>query len=230
MDLLSYKPIHTWAVEDRPREKLAEKGLDALTDAELLAIILGSGTRNQSALDLARSLLDSHQNLQGLAAASSKALTKIRGIGPVKAQIILVVFELGRRKSQHEAKRRHIRHSRDAAKYLQEKLADRKQEVFWAIFLNQNHEIVHEQQFFEGGIASTVIDTRVIMHVALEHLAAAMIICHNHPSGNLRPSAADRAITRKIKSGADIFDIRLLDHIIVSHRGYYSFTDEGLLD
>ena len=227
-------PIHAWAVEDRPREKVLNKGLDALSPAELLAIILGSGVSGtagkRSAVDLARELIDRYNGLQGLARASVRDLCRTRGIGPAKAIAINAAFELSRRKNEEEARAViRLANSPTIAAYLTPRLAERKQEQFVAIFLNRNNEIVGEETLFSGGIASTVVDVKLILHIALEHLASSMIVAHNHPSGNLRPSQADIDITLRLKKAAAILEIRLLDHMIISSRGYYSFYEAGVI-
>ncbi|MDX1907487.1 MAG: DNA repair protein RadC [Bacteroidia bacterium] len=222
-------PIRMWAAEDRPREKLMQRGIESLIDAELLAILFGTGTREQSALDLARSVLEDARGLPGLARATLQDLTQTKGIGPAKAISILAAFELGRRKSMVDHQVFRITRSEDAARYLMARMGDLDQEVFYVLFLNQNNEIKGEKAVFKGGIAATVVDTRVIFKEALSCLAAGVILAHNHPSGNLTPSEADRQITRKLHAAGQVLDIRVLDHLIISSRGFYSFADEGVM-
>ncbi|MEZ4825297.1 MAG: DNA repair protein RadC [Bacteroidia bacterium] len=225
--------IHTsikeWALEDRPREKLLQRGIESLTDSELLAILLSSGTRDRSAIDLARDLLSAVGGLPQLAQAGVAELTQIKGIGKAKALTLIAAFELGRRKMMKTADSPRLTHSESVAEYLIPRLADLRQEVFHVLFLNRNNEIIAEKQIFRGGVSATVIDPRLIFREAIHYLASAIILSHNHPSGNINPSQADIDITRKLISGGKIFDIQVLDHIIVSGRGYYSFADEGLL-
>ena len=220
-------PITAWAAEDRPREKLMQRGIGALNDAELIAILLGSGSREQSAIDLARHLLKETGGLAGLARSSFKALTRFNGIGPAKAISVVSAFELGRRKEYAHPERIKVTQSGIAARYLQPKLADEEREVFYLLFLNRNNEITGEQRIFTGGISATVIDPKLIFREAMLHLASGLIVAHNHPSGNLTPSRADLNITRKLREAGKLIDMPVLDHLIISHRGFYSFADEG---
>ena len=228
--MYQHQPITQWALEDRPREKMLQRGIDALTDAELLAIILGSGTRELSAIGLARQVLKQVGSLAQLARCGVPELVAIKGIGPAKAIAIVSAFELGRRKglAPHEVIK--FTSSDKVANYLIPRLADLNQEVFYVMFLNRNNEIKAEKPFFRGGVAATVIDAKLIFREAINQLACGVILAHNHPSGNLTPSQADLQITRKLREGGKLFDIAVLDHIIVSHRGYFSFADEGLMD
>ncbi|MEZ4772987.1 MAG: DNA repair protein RadC [Bacteroidia bacterium] len=229
MKTYTHTSIKDWALEDRPREKLLQRGIEALTDTELLAILLASGTRDRSALDMAREMLESLGGLPQLAQASVAELTGFKGIGKTKAITIITAFELGRRKLMKISEAPRLTHSESVAHYLAPRLADLKQEVFYVLFLNRNNEIIAEKQIFRGGVSATIIDPRIIFREAIHHLASAIILSHNHPSGNLTPSQADIEITRKLVSGGKVFDIQVLDHIIVSSRGYYSFADQGLL-
>jgi DNA repair protein RadC len=222
-------PIHSWALEDRPREKLLQRGLNALTDAELLAIILRSGTKSLSALDLARNIIREFDDLEKLARTNLEELLTINGIGKAKAMSILAIFELARRKNSIVSEKLRITSSSVAAKYLMAKLGDENQEVFYVLYLNRNNEVIGEKQLFVGGVNATVIDPRLVFQTSIQQLASAIIICHNHPSGNLTPSQADIQITHKLYRGANVLDIRLLDHLIVSAKGYFSFADEGML-
>jgi DNA repair protein RadC len=226
-------PIKFWAEEDRPREKLMKRGIGSLTDSELLAIILGQGTVTQggrlSALDLARQLLATFGSLERIARCKVNELTRIKGIGKAKAISIVACFELGRRKASEVHKNLRVTDSKSVANYLQPMLADLDQEVFYVLFLNRNNELQAEQQIFKGGISATIIDPRLVFKEAIAHLSSALIIAHNHPSGSLTPSQADISITRQLKEGGELFGIQVLDHLIISRRGYYSFADEGML-
>lgn len=231
---MNYIPtsIKDWSVEDRPREKMMTKGLDALTEAELLAIIIGSGVSGKegkrSAVELARELIERYGGLPGLARASVRDLCRTRGIGPAKAIGINAAFELARRKEVNQAKAcLRLNNSASIAAFLQPRLADRKQELFMVLFFNRNNELIGEECLFTGGVASTIVDVKLVLHLALEYLASSIVVAHNHPSGNLRPSQADMTITQKLKQAASTMEIRLLDHLIISHRGYYSFHEEG---
>lgn len=223
-------PITSWAVEERPREKLLQRGVGALTDGELLAILLGTGSRTQSALDLARQLLSELGQLKGLAKADIAELRQVPGIGPAKAIQIVAAFELGRRKRTAIHNPRQFSSSETVAAYLAPRLEDLQQEVFYGLFLSQNHEIIAEQSLFRGGVSSTVVDPKLVFHTALKHLASAVIVAHNHPSGNLRPSRADMDLTHRMVRAGRLLNIRVLDHIIISGRGHYSFLDEGTLN
>jgi len=223
--------IKDWAKDDRPREKLLSKSPSALSDSELLAILINNGSRQKSAVDLAREMLNlGKNNLAELGRLSVKDLMTIKGIGEAKAITIAAALELGRRRQAAGfLEKTHVKHSADIALYLQSLLRDRTQEVFAVIFLNQANKINHFDIISEGGITGTVADPRIILKLALQYEAVSLVLCHNHPSGNLRPSRADEALTHKIKEAAKYFDIKVLDHIIVSNEGYYSFADQGIL-
>ena len=223
--------ITDWAVEDRPREKLIRKGISTLSDAELLAILISSGTRKKSAVDLGRELLSSvSNNLNSLGKLSISDLLKFRGIGPARAVTISAALELGRRRNIAELPDAgQIKCSKDAADIFQPLLSDLHHEEFWILFLNRSNRVIDRMKLSQGGISGTVTDVRIIMKKAVELLASAIIVCHNHPSGNLNPSDADSKITGKIKEAGSIMDIQLLDHIIISGKDYYSFADNGLI-
>jgi len=223
--------IKDWAADDRPREKLLSKNAQNLTDSELLAILINQGTREKNAVDLAKELLNAVKyNLMELGKLGVHDLTKIRGIGKVKAVIILAALELGRRRHSAGAlEKPAVRDSQQVASYLRAMLQDQTREVFAVLFLNQANRVNHYEQISQGGITGTVADPRLILRKALEFHAVNMILCHNHPSGNLKPSKADEELTHKIREAARYFDIRVIDHIIVSREGYFSFADEGLL-
>ncbi len=223
--------ITDWAVEDRPREKLIRKGISTLSDAELLAILISSGTRKKSAVDLGRELLGSvSNNLNSLGKLSVSDLLKFRGIGPARAVTISAALELGRRRNMAELPDAgQIRCSKDAADIFFPLLADLPHEEFWILFLNRSNRVIDRMKISQGGVSGTVTDVRIIMKKAVEWLASGIIVCHNHPSGNMNPSDSDSKITGKIKDAGSIMDIQLLDHIIISGKDYYSFADNGLI-
>ena len=223
--------ITDWAVEDRPREKLYQKGTSSLSDAELLAILIGSGTRKRSAVDLGRELLSLvNNNLNSLGKLSISDLTKIRGIGNARAVTIAAALELGRRRKLVEVPEvPQIKCSKDVFDLLSPLLSDLTHEEFWILFLNRSNKVINRMKLSQGGISGTVTDVRLVMKKAIENLASGIIVCHNHPSGNLNPSESDTRITQKIKEAGNIMDIQLLDHLIISEKDYYSFADNGLL-
>jgi DNA repair protein RadC len=223
--------ITDWAVEDRPREKLYQKGTTALSDAELLAILIGSGTRKRSAVDLGRELLSMvNNNLNSLGKLSISDLTKIHGIGNARAVTIAAALELGRRRKLAEAPEvSQIKCSKDVFDLLSPVMSDLAHEEFWILFLNRSNKVINRMKLSQGGISGTVTDVRLVMKNAVDYLASGIIVCHNHPSGNLNPSESDTRITQKIKEAGNIMDIQLLDHLIISEKEYYSFADNGLL-
>ncbi len=223
--------IKYWAIDDRPREKLLQKGALSLSDSELLAILLMNGHKEKSAVDLGREILQlSKNNLQELGKFSVSDLTQIKGIGEAKAVILIAALELGRRRQAASfLDKSVIKDSRDIASYLQVLLKDYTKEVFAVVFLNRANKINHFEIVSEGGITGTVADPRIILKKALQENAVSLILCHNHPSGNLRPSRADEELTAKIKEAARFLDIKVIDHVIVSEEGYFSFADEGIL-
>lgn len=223
--------IKNWLEDDRPREKLRNKGPENLSHSELIAILLHNGTHQKSALDLAREILQlGKNNLNDLGRLSIKDLMKVKGIGEAKAITVAAALELGRRRHAGEnLDQPVVTNSSGIARYLQALLKDNKQEVFVVVFLNRANKITHTEVISKGGITGTVADPRIILRKALEEEAVSIILCHNHPSGSLKPSKADKILTSKIKEAALYFDIRVTDHIIVSNEGYYSFADEGLL-
>lgn len=223
--------IKQWAKDDRPREKLLSRGAENLSNSELLAILIHNGSKNKTAVDLGKEILKlGKDNLVELGKLSVKDLMKIKGIGEAKAITIVAALELGRRRqSSASLEKAIVNSSSDIANYLQAALKDYRHEVFAVIFLNRSNKVNHFQIVSEGGITGTVADPRIILKKALEQNAVSIILCHNHPSGSLRPSRADEELTIKIKEAAKFLDIRVLDHIIVSDDGYYSFADEGVL-
>ena len=224
------KSIKDWAEDDRPREKLLQKGIESLSNSELIGILIGSGTKTKSAVDVAKEVLDrAKDNLNELGKLSIKELMKIDGIGEARAITITAALELGRRRQATESQKKVVKNSGDIAHYLQAQLKDKQHEVFAVAFLNRANKINHVEIVSEGGITGTVADPRIILKKALEHNAVNIVLCHNHPSGSLKPSRADEALTRKIKEAALLLDMTVVDHIIVSEDGYYSFADEGIL-
>lgn len=222
--------IKDWASDDRPREKLMLKGASALSNSELLAILINNGTPNKSAVDLAKELLLAcNNNLQRLGSLGYQEMVqlKIKGLGPAKAITIAAALELGIRRDAFEKQKTKIASSRDIADYLKAQLQYKNHEVFVCMFLNTAQHIIYHEVLSEGGIDMVMIEPRAIIKKALEYNAKSIILCHNHPSGNLKPSRSDISLTEKIKQAATLFDINVLDHIIVSNEGYYSFCDEG---
>jgi DNA repair protein RadC len=227
----TYLKIKEWSPDDRPREKLLQKGRSALTDAELVAILLGSGTATTSAVDVAKNILAKADNsLHELARLSVKDLMKIRGIGAAKAITVVAAMELGRRRSElDQDEKPKITCSRDVFELLKPTLMDVPHEEFWVLLLNRANRVIKSMQVSQGGVSGTVADPRIIFKSALEELASGIILAHNHPSGNLTASQADIQLTRKLKDGARLLDVQVLDHLILAGQKYYSFADEGLL-
>ena len=223
--------IKQWAKDDRPREKLLLNGAHTLSDSELLAILILNGSKEKTAVDLAKDVLKlSKDNLSELGKLSVKDLMKVKGIGEAKAISISAALEIGRRRQAgNSLQKKIITASQDIADFLMAKLKDYRHEVFAVVFLNRANKINHFEIVSEGGITGTVADPRVILKKALDEDAVSIILCHNHPSGSLKPSRADEDLTHKIKEAAKYFDIKVLDHMIVSDAGYFSFADEGLL-
>ncbi len=223
--------IKFWSEDDRPREKLRSKGPESLSNSELIAILLHSGTRYKSAIELAKEImLLSSNNLSELGKLSIKELMKVKGIGDAKAITIAAAMELGRRRQAGEILNKPVLNdSGSIARYLHAILRDQNKEVFMVLFLNQANRINHMEIISRGGITGTVADPRIILKRALEEDAVSIVLCHNHPSGSLKPSRADEALTQKIKEAARYFDIRVADHVIVSEAGFFSFADQGLL-
>jgi DNA repair protein RadC len=227
----SLNSIKSWAEDDRPREKLLQKGINSLSDAELIAILIGSGIPNISAVDLAKEiLLAAGNNLNELGRFSLSDLQKHKGIGEAKSISIVAALELGRRRKASEViRRKTLTASQHVYDLLGSLLGDLQHEEFWALYLNSKNAVIRREQIGVGGIAGTVSDVRKIMRIALESHATALIACHNHPSGNLNPSSADQKLTKKLREAGKLMDIPLLDHVIVSTKGYFSFADEGIL-
>ncbi len=231
MDKVMEKGIKGWADEDKPREKLLLKGKSALSDAELIAILLRSGTQSLTAVDVARELLfAADNNLSKLSRMTVSDLVKFAGIGETKALTIIAALELGMRKRAHDLPvERDIKSSNDAFEILYPQVADCPYEQFWVLYLNKANRKISVQCISEGGLDSTVVDPKRIYKIALKENAANIILCHNHPSGRLYPSDSDIRITEKIKKSGEFLDIKVLDHLIVGDEKYYSFADEGKL-
>ena len=224
-------PIKNWALEDRPREKMLEKGKDALTDAELIAILIGSGNSKESAVSLSRHILnDVNNNLIQLSQLSINDLMNYNGIGEAKAVSIVAAMELGRRRRYAEAVEVPvIRNSHDAFEFFYAHLSDLDHEQFWILLLNTANKVIKMERVGIGGLNSTTADPKKIFKAALENKAASIMLCHNHPSGSLEPSEQDKSITRNIIKGANVLEIKILDHIIIGINKYLSFADEGIL-
>lgn len=223
--------LSSWAEEDRPLNKIDLKGKASLSDCELLAIVLRDGSKDQNVVELARTILDSCGNdLKELGKMSAADLRKIKGMTDLKAKSVVALFELGRRKQSKEAmEKKKVTTSKDAADILQPMLADHTCEEFWILLLNRANTIIGTRKISEGGMTGTVADSKVIFRTALESNAVSVILCHNHPSGNLKPSDADIRLTKRLKQAGDAIEVGVLDHIIVASTGYYSFADEGMM-
>lgn len=223
--------IKEWAEDDRPREKLLLKGRHVLSDAELLAILIGSGNRHESAVDLCKRLLsDFSLNLDELAKCSVNDLRKYRGIGEAKAITIVAAMELGRRRANTPAADLpSIRTSNDCYQAIAPMIGDLAHEEFWVLLVNRANQIVRKDIISKGGMNTTVVDPKMVFKTALDHGAGGLVLCHNHPSGTAKPSQADIQLTKRLQDGATILDISLLDHIIVGAKTYFSFADEGML-
>ncbi|WP_264512734.1 RadC family protein [Flavobacterium sp. N1719] len=226
-----YTPIPQWAEDDRPREKFLLKGKAALSDAELLAILLGSGSRNESAVQLAQRILSqSQQNLNELGKRTVVQLMEFKGIGEAKAITIAAALELGRRRRQEEVQERFkISSSKSVFEIMQPIIGELPHEEFWVLFLNNSNKILHKELMSKGGMTGTIVDIRLIFKSALEYKATSLILTHNHPSGKLQASDADKEITQRLKVAGQQLDILVLDHVIITETGYLSFADEGIL-
>ena len=223
--------IKSWAEDDRPREKLLDKGRQVLTEAELIAILIGSGSRSETSVELSKRILNSvDNNLNELSKLSVKELMKFRGIGEAKAISIVAAVELGRRRKETEGLRREkVTTSKDVFDLMKSIMLDLPHEEFWLLILNRANCVIKRELISRGGVSGTVVDTKIIFKSAVEHYASSIIVCHNHPSGNLKPSDADVRITKNIREAGRIMEIPLVDHIIITDGGYYSFADEGVL-
>jgi len=223
--------IRNWAEDDRPREKMLLKGRHSLSDAELLAILIGSGNRQESAVDLAKNILKlAGDRLSELSKMNMNDLEKVKGIGHARAVAILAALELGRRRNESEVlAREKITSSRDAYEIFRSVISDRPYEEFWIILLNRANKVIRKCNISEGGISGTVVDPKKIFKISLDHHASSIILGHNHPSGSLVPSEADCRITKKLRDAGAMLEVTVLDHLIIGENGYYSFADEGNL-
>lgn len=223
-------PITNWSEEDKPREKLMLKGKSVLSDAELIAILIGSGNRNESAVDLSKRILGSiDNNLNALGKLTIQQLMKFKGIGEAKAISIIAAMELGRRRRTEDfVELTKITSSQTIFQIMQPIIGELPHEEFWIIYLNNSNKVISKSQLSKGGITGTLVDTRLVFKVALEMGATSLILCHNHPSGTIMPSDADKLITKKLKLAGDSLDVKVLDHLIITETKYYSFADEGI--
>jgi DNA repair protein RadC len=228
---MEHLSIKTWADEDRPREKLLLKGKHSLSDAELIAILIGSGNNRETAVELSRRILnETGNNLHELSRVGVKELMKFRGIGEAKALSIVAALELGRRRKESvTVKLDKISTSKDAVEIFQPMLGDYLHEEFWILFLNRANRIIGKDAVSKGGMSGTVVDPKLVFKSALDSKASSIILCHNHPSGNIQPSEADIRLTKNLVEAGRVLEINVLDHIIVTQNGFFSFADEGLM-
>ena len=226
-----HQSIKCWAEDDRPREKMINKGERALSNAELVAILIGSGYKNASAVEVAKEILaEVNNDVSRLSGLSLSELIRFRGMGPVKAITVKAALELGRRRQLSQAEKvRTISSSADAYKIISPYLQDKKTEEFWVLLFNRRNQLVKMKMISAGGVSATVVDAKIVFQAALEKLASGIILVHNHPSGNRNPGQSDITLTRKMKQAAELLDIDLLDHLVVTDHDYFSFRDEGLL-
>jgi len=227
----TFFPIRSWSEDDKPREKLIAKGKAALSDAELIAILIGSGSRNESAVDLSKRILSSlDNNLNALGKIPVAKLTTFKGIGQAKAITIVAAMELARRRRAEEAvSLAKVTSSRSIFEIMQPVIGELSHEEFWIIYLNNANKVIQKSQLSKGGITGTLVDVRLVLKMAIETGAVGIILTHNHPSGTLLPSEADKQITRKLKLAAESLDIKILDHVIITETNYFSFADDGIL-
>ena len=223
--------IKNWKEDDRPREKLINKGKSILSDAELIAILIGSGSRDESAVELSKRILSSvNNNLNALARLSIEQLMQFKGIGEAKAVSIVTALEIGRRRRLEEAlEQPKIASSKDAFEVMQPIIGDLQHEEFWVLYLNNSNKIIYKSQVSKGGITSTLVDTRLVFKKAMELSAVGILLAHNHPSGTLKPSESDKKLTQKIKTAGETLDIKILDHLIITEKAYFSFADTNIL-
>ena len=223
--------IKSWALDDRPREKMLLKGKESLSDAELMAILISSGNRDESAVDLSKRILKyANNNLNKLSKLSIEELMQFKGIGEAKAIGIVTALELGKRRHfEDKLVLPKITSSSEVMSVMSPVLSDLEHEEFWVLYLNNANKVVSKKQIGKGGLTATLVDVRIIFKKAMELNSVGIIICHNHPSGKLKPSGADIELTNKIKAAASMLDIKLLDHLIISEKTYFSFADEGIL-
>ena len=223
--------IKNWADDDRPREKLVQKGSFVLSDAELIAILIGSGSRDESAVELSKRILASvNHNLNELGNLSVNQLMRFKGIGEAKAVTIAAALEMGRRRRiEDTSKITKIKSSHDVFELLYPLIGELQHEEFWIVYLNNSNKVVHKAQLSKGGITGTLVDVRLVLKKALELGAVGIVLAHNHPSGTLQPSTADKQITEKLKVASEALDIKILDHLILARQQYLSFADKGIL-
>ena len=223
--------IKNWSLDDQPREKLRDKGQSSLSDAELIAILIGSGNKSESAVALSKRILAStDNNLNALGKLSLKQLMKFKGIGEAKAISIAAALELGRRRRGETALRNNkITSSASVFELMQPVLGDLQHEEFWIVYLNNSNNVIQKTQLSKGGITGTLVDIRLVLRHALEFGATGLILVHNHPSGTLKPSEADKQLTQKLSSAAHSLDIKVLDHLIITQKAYFSFADANIL-
>ncbi|MDG2194298.1 MAG: DNA repair protein RadC [Polaribacter sp.] len=223
--------IKSWAIDDRPREKLLAKGKSVLSDAELIAILIASGNREESAVDLSkRILLSVENNINQLAKLSVAQLMQFKGIGEAKAVSIITALEIGKRRHfESLLERPKIKGSKDVYALIQPLIGELDHEEFWVLYLDNSNKVLQKKQLSRGGITATMVDIRLVFKKAVEIASVAIIVCHNHPSGKLKPSASDKELTQKIKQSGDLLDIKLLDHLIITQKDYFSFADNGVL-
>lgn len=223
--------IKFWSDDDKPREKLVQKGRSVLSDAELVAILIGSGSRNESAVELSKRIIASaNNNLNELGKLSINQLMQFKGIGEAKAVTIAAALEIGRRRRGEEAQKiTKITSSKSVFELLQPIMGELQHEEFWIVYLNNSNKVLQTAQLSKGGITGTLVDVRLVMRQALELGSVALILAHNHPSGTLKPSSADKQITQKLKAAAEALDLKVLDHLIITEKEYFSFADEQIL-
>jgi DNA repair protein RadC len=228
---MDHLTIKSWAEEDRPREKLLLKGKHVLSDAELIAILISSGNAEETAVELSRRILGKAEySLNELSKMSVKELMDFKGIGEAKAISIVAALELGRRRKETPVtKRDRVTTSMDAVEIFQPLLGDHMHEEFWILFLNRANLVIGKQSVSSGGMSGTVVDPKIIFKAALDHKASSIILCHNHPSGNIQPSESDVRLTKNIIAAGKVLEISVLDHVIVTQKSYYSFADEGMM-
>ncbi|MBT8258568.1 MAG: DNA repair protein RadC [Bacteroidia bacterium] len=223
--------IKKWAPDDRPREKLLRAGPRALSSSELLALLIGSGTRHISAVELSKRILaDVDHSLQDLGKLTPSELMKFEGIGQAKAVVIAAAIELGkRRNSENSALSVQVKSSQQVFEIMQPLIGELNHEEFWILYLNNSNRVIYKLQLSKGGITGTLVDVRLVLKNALERHATALILAHNHPSGTLKPSEADKQLTRKLQIACSSLDLKVLDHVIVTEKAYFSFADEAML-
>lgn len=223
--------IKSWAIEDRPREKLILQGKAVLTDAELIAILIGSGTKNESAVELSKRILNSvNNNINELAALTLEQLNEFKGIGEARAVSIITALELGKRRHFEQVEQKPIiKSSKDAFQIMQPIIGELEHEEFWVLYLNNSNKVIAKKQLSKGGITATMVDVRLLFKKALALTTIGVIVCHNHPSGKLTPSKSDELLTQKIREAGQTLDIKLLDHLIITQKDYFSFADNQKL-